>query len=63
MMHFSADSFLIPLVAGTPAQIKLVATANSGGGGVTSGFVSSLGEARSDILQVGNSEQRQIIVQ
>jgi hypothetical protein len=62
MMHFSADSFLIPLVAGTPAQIKLVATANSGGG-VTSGFVSSLGEARSNILQVGNSEQWQIIVQ
>jgi hypothetical protein len=42
--------------------MKLVATAD-GGGGVTVGFVSSMGEARTRILQVGDFEQWQVIMQ
>jgi hypothetical protein len=34
-----------------------------GGGGVTVGVVSSLGEARTQILQVGESDQWQAVVQ
>ena len=55
-------SFLIPLASGTPAQLKLLATAD-GGGGVTVGFVSSLGEARTQIMQVGEFDQWQVVVQ
>ncbi|MGD0653763.1 MAG: hypothetical protein ABSA16_05420 [Thermoguttaceae bacterium] len=58
----AGKEFLIPLVSGTPAQMKLVATAD-GGGGVTVGFVSSMGEARTRILQVGDFEQWQVIMQ
>jgi hypothetical protein len=58
----AGKEFLIPLVAGKPAQMKLVATAD-GGGGVTVGFVSSMGEARTRILQMGDFEQWQVIMQ
>jgi hypothetical protein len=34
-----------------------------GGGGVTVGFQSSLGEARTRIMQVGDFEQWQVIMQ
>ena len=55
-------SFLIPLAPGIPAHMKLVATAD-GGGGVTVGFVSSMGEVRTSVLQVGESEEWQVRVQ
>jgi hypothetical protein len=58
----AGKSLLIPLLPGKITQIKVVATAD-GGGGVTVGFVSSLNEARTDILQVGESEEWQVIVQ
>ncbi|HEY4233438.1 MAG TPA: hypothetical protein VGM76_08420 [Lacipirellulaceae bacterium] len=58
----AGKSLLIPLLPGKITQIKVVATAD-GGGGVTVGFVSSLNEARTDILQVGQSEEWQVIVQ
>lgn len=57
----ASTSILIPLTPGVPVQIKLVATAD-GGGGVTVGFISSLGEARTDVLQAGEFEQWQIMV-
>jgi hypothetical protein len=55
-------AILIPLAPGTPAQLKLLATAD-GGGGVTVAFLSSLGEARTRVMQVGEFEQWQVIVQ
>jgi hypothetical protein len=58
----AGKDFLIPVIPGTPAQMKLVATAD-GGGGVTVGFVSSMGEARTRILLVGDFEQWQVIMQ
>jgi len=58
----AGTSFLIPLAPGTPARLKLLATAD-GGGGVTVGFVSSLGEARTQIMQVGDFDQWQAVVQ
>lgn len=57
----AGSEILIPLAAGTPAQMKLLATVD-GGGGVTVGFVSSLGEARTRIMQVGDYDQWQVIV-
>ena len=42
--------------------MKVSATAD-GGGGVTVGFVSSLGEARTRVMQVGESEEWQVTVQ
>jgi len=59
----AGTSFLIPLAPGQPADVKLLATQDGGGGGVTVGFISSLGESRTDILQVGQSEQWQVQVQ
>jgi hypothetical protein len=47
---------LIPLSPGAPTRMKLLATGD-GGGGVTVGFVSSLGEARTRIMNVGQSEE------
>jgi hypothetical protein len=58
----AGTSFLIPLAPGVPSQLKVLATAD-GGGGVTVGFVSSLGEARTQILQVGEFDQWQAVVQ
>jgi hypothetical protein len=58
----AGKEILIPLRAGVPAEMKLVATAD-GGGGVTVGFVSSLGEARTRVMEVGQSEQWQVTVQ
>jgi hypothetical protein len=58
----AGTSFLIPLAPGTPAQMKILATAD-GGGGVTVGFVSSQGEARTEIMQVGQFDQWQAVVQ
>jgi len=58
----AGKEILIPMIPGKPAQMKLVATAD-GGGGVTVGFVSSLGEARTRIMQVGDFEQWQVIMQ
>jgi hypothetical protein len=55
-------SFLIPLAPGKPVDMKLTATAD-GGGGVTVGFISSVGEARTDVMQVGQSAQWQVILQ
>jgi hypothetical protein len=52
---------LIPLTQGKPSQIKVTAT-RDGGGGVTFGVVSSLGEARTRVMQVGESEQWQVTV-
>jgi hypothetical protein len=57
----AGTSFLIPLAPGTPAFLKLLATAD-GGGGVTVGFISSLGEARTRVMQVGDFDQWQVIV-
>ncbi len=58
----AGSSFLIPLAPGRPVQMKLAATAD-GGGGVTVGFVSSVGEARTDVMQVGEFAQWQVILQ
>ncbi|HTU26622.1 MAG TPA: hypothetical protein VMF30_14540 [Pirellulales bacterium] len=58
----AGTSYLIPLAHGTPANLKIVATAD-GGGGVTVGFVSSAGEARTEIMQVGDYDQWQAMVQ
>ncbi len=58
----AGTSFLIPLSPGTPAHLKLLATAD-GGGGVTVGFVSSAGEAHTQVMQVGDFDQWQVIVQ
>jgi hypothetical protein len=55
-------SLLIPLAAGMPVQMKLVATAD-GDGGVTVAFISSLGEARTRVMQVGEFETWQVMVQ
>jgi hypothetical protein len=57
----AGKEFLIPLTRGVPARMKLLATAD-GGGGVTVGFVSSLGEARTRVLQVGEAEEWQVTV-
>ena len=57
----AGTEILIPLAPDVPTQMKLLATAD-GGGGVTVGFVSSLGEARTRILQVGEFEEWQITV-
>jgi hypothetical protein len=58
----AGQEVLIPLTRGVPSEMNLLATAD-GGGGVTVGFVSSLGEARTRTLQVGQSEQWQVTVQ
>ncbi len=58
----AGTSFLIPLAPGTPATLKLLATAD-GGGGVTVGFISSLGEARTRVMQIGDFDQWQVVVQ
>jgi hypothetical protein len=58
----AGTEFLIPLVANKPAQMKLTATGDAGGG-VTVGFVSSMGEARTRTMQVGDYEQWQVTVQ
>ena len=58
----AGTEILIPLAAGIPTQMKLLATSD-GGGGVTVGFVSSLGEVRTRIMQVGEFEEWQVIVQ
>lgn len=58
----AGTSFLIPLAPGTPAHLKLLATAD-GGGGVTVGFISSVGEARTRVMQAGDFDQWQVIVQ
>jgi hypothetical protein len=52
----AGQSVLIPLTRGTPSHMRLLATAD-GGGGVTVGMVSSMGEARTSVLQVGGFEQ------
>jgi hypothetical protein len=52
----AGKEFLIPLAPGVPARMTLTATAD-GGGGVTVGFVSSLGEARTQTMSVGQSEE------
>jgi hypothetical protein len=57
----SGASILVPLTAGKPVTIKLLATAD-GGGGVTVGFLSSLGEARTMVLNVGGADQWQVIL-
>jgi hypothetical protein len=57
----AGTEFLFPLIPGAPAQMKLTATAD-GGGGVTVGFVSSMGEARTRTLAVGESEQWEVTV-
>jgi hypothetical protein len=59
----AGQEFLIPLVRGKPAELKILATVDGGGGGVTFGMVSSLGEARTRIMEVGESEQWQVAVQ
>jgi hypothetical protein len=58
----AAKEFLIPLVPGKPTRMKVLATGD-GGGGVTVGFVSSLGEARTRVLNVGQSEEWVVTVQ
>jgi len=58
----AGNEFLIPLTPGVPAHMKVLATGD-GGGGVTVGFVSSLGEARTRIMNVGQSEDWQVTVQ
>jgi hypothetical protein len=62
VLQGAGTSFLIPLAPGTPAHLKLLATAD-GGGGVTVGFISSLGEARTRVMQVGDFDQWQVVVQ
>jgi hypothetical protein len=58
----AGKEFLIPLIPGKPSQMKLLATGD-GGGGVTVGFVSSLGEARTRLLNAGQSEEWVVTVQ
>jgi hypothetical protein len=58
----AGTEILIPLAAGVPTQMKLLATTDGGGGGVTVGFVSSLGEVRTRIMQVGEFEEWQVTV-
>jgi hypothetical protein len=58
----AGKEFLVPLTRGMPARMKLLATAD-GGGGITIGFVSSLGEARTRIMNVGQSEEWVVTVQ
>jgi hypothetical protein len=62
LLKGAGTSILIPLAPGTPAQLKVLATVD-GGGGVTVGFLSSLGEARTRIMQVGEFDEWQVIVQ
>lgn len=57
----AGEEILIPVRRGSPALMKLVATGD-GGGGVTVGMISSLGDARTEVLQVGQSEHWQVIV-
>ena len=57
----AGTEILIPLTPGSSAQIRVVAT-RDGGGGVTFGLVSSLGEARTRVMHVGESEQWQVTV-
>jgi hypothetical protein len=52
---------LIPLTSGASAQMKVVAIAD-GGGGVTFGMVSSLNEAKTRVMQVGEFEQWTVAV-
>jgi hypothetical protein len=58
----AGKEILIPMISGTPSKIKVTATAD-GGGGVTFGMISSLGEARTRVLQVGESENWQVTIQ
>jgi hypothetical protein len=60
-LKHAGTAILIPLAPGVPAQIKILATID-GGGGVTIAFISSLGEARTRIMQVGEFEQWQVTV-
>ena len=54
---------LVPLIPGEPSQLKVVPTADRGGRGVTVGLILPSGELwRTGIMQVGESEQRQITI-
>lgn len=55
-LHNVGKDILIPLQRGTSVQMRIVAT-RDGGGGVTFGLVSSLDEAKTRVMQVGDSEQ------
>jgi len=58
----AGKTLLIPLVPGKTTTFKIVATTD-GGGGVTVGFITSLDEVRTDVLQVGQFETWQVTVQ
>jgi hypothetical protein len=56
------QDLLIPLVAGAPSTVKVYA-AYDGGGGVTFGAYSSLGETRSRVMAVGQSDEWTVVTQ
>jgi hypothetical protein len=58
----AGTSILLPVAAGKPIDLKMVAKVD-GGGGVTVAFVSSAGEARTSVLAVGQFEQWQVALQ
>jgi hypothetical protein len=57
----AGTEIVLPLAAGAQAELKVVAT-RDGGGGVTFGALSSQGEARTQIMQVGEFDQWQVTV-
>ena len=58
----AGTSILLPVAAGKPIELRMVAKVD-GGGGVTVAFVSSAGEARTSVLEVGQFEQWQVALQ
>jgi hypothetical protein len=58
----AGTEILIPLAPGTRSRVRVVAT-RDGGGGVTLGMVSSLGDVRTRVLHVGESEEWSVQVQ
>jgi hypothetical protein len=57
----AGTEIVLPLAAGAQAELRVVAT-RDGGGGVTFGALSSQGEARTQIMQVGEFDQWQVTV-
>lgn len=60
MLKGAGTSLLFPLTPDVPAQLKMQATADRGGSGVTVGFVTSLGEARTRVMQIGDIDLWQV---
>jgi hypothetical protein len=62
LLSSAGQDLLVPLPAGSTAQVHVVAT-DDGGGGVTFGVTTSMGEIRSTVMAVGQSDDWSVSVQ